>query len=154
MRRLVALALVPMMSAAAPHEDYAEPYRTLQQANLALDPSLATSAYASEGKLIFDYPGQKVEMLQGHEDIRSSYVRTFRQVDTGTAIGLQFRFEPPGPTSDRQEGVYRIAATVGGRPITVYGRFSVRLARERGAWRFAEDRGTPATAADFERLPE
>lgn len=154
MRRLIALALVPLVSAAAPHDDYAEPYRTLEQANQTLDPSLATSAYALDGKLIFDYPGQPVEMFQGHEAIRASYVRTFGQVDPGTAIELQFRFEPSGLTSDRQQGVYRIAATASGRPITVYGRFSVRLIKERGAWRFAEDRGTPATAADFERLPE
>jgi hypothetical protein len=154
MHRLIALALVPLVSAAAPHEDYAEPYRTLQQANRTLDPSLATSAYASDGKLIFEYPGQQVETFQGHEAIRSSYVRTFDQADAGTAIELQFRFEPPGLTSDRQQGVYRVAAMAGGRPITVYGRFSVRLVKGRGAWLFAEDRGTPATAADFERLPE
>jgi hypothetical protein len=151
---LAALVLVPLVSAAAPHPDYAEPYRILQQANLALDPKLATSAYSSDAKLVFDYPGQPVETFRGHDAIRASYVRTFGQVDPGTAIQLQFRFEPPGLAADRQQGVYRLEASAGGRPITLYGRFSVRLVKERGAWRFAEDRGTPAAAADFESLPE
>lgn len=152
--RLLALALVPLVSAAAPHEDYAEPYRILQQANLALDPKLATSAYAPRAKLVFDHPGRPTETFQGHDAIQSSYNRTFGQVDPGTAIQLQFRFEPPGLTSDRQQGVYRIDANAGGRPITIYGRFTVKLVQDRGAWRFSEDRGAPAAAADFERLPE
>lgn len=154
MRRLVAIMLLPLMAAATPPVEFGEPYRILQQANQGLDPSLATSAYASDAKLIFDYPGQLVETFQGHEAIRSSYVRTFGQVDPGSTIELQFRFEPPGLTSDRQQGVYRIAAMASGRPLTLYGRFSVKLVKERGAWRFAEDRGSPATVADFERLPE
>ena len=152
MRASVALALLPV-TAAASSTDYAEPYRILQQANLAIDPALATSAYALDAKLVFDYPGQPTETFRGHEAIRASYVRTFGQVDPGTPISLQFRFEPPGLTSDRQAGIYRLDATAGGRPITVFGRFSVKLVREGGAWRFAEDRGTPATAADFDKLP-
>lgn len=152
-RRLVALVLLPLLSAAAPLADYGEPYRILQQANLTLDSSLATSAYASDAKLVFDYPGQPAETFQGHDAIQSSYVRTFGQVDPEAPIKLQFRFEPPGLTSDQQTGVYRIDAKAGGRPITVYGRFSVRLVKENGAWRFAEDRGSPATAADYNKLP-
>lgn len=38
------LALAPLISAAAPHEDYAVPYRTLQQANQTLDPSASGDA--------------------------------------------------------------------------------------------------------------
>lgn len=153
-RTAVALALLPLLSAAAPLEDHAEPYRILQHANLTLDPALATSAYSAKATLAFDYPGQPPELFQGHEAIRSSYIRTFRQVDPKTPIKLQFRFEPPGLASHQQHGVYRLDATARGRPITLYGRFSAKLVRERGGWRFAEDRGTAASAIDFDRLPE
>lgn len=152
-RALIALAVAPLISAAAPQEDYAEPYRILQQANESLNPLLATSAYSSDARLIFDYPGSPLEEFQGRDAIRSSYARTFSQVDPGTPIKLQFRFEPPGLATDRQEGVYRIDAVIGGRPVTQYGRFSVKLVQQLGRWRFAEDRGTPATADDFDRLP-
>ena len=153
MMRLVAVLTLPLALAAAPPEDYGEPYRILREANETLDPTLATSAYASDASLAFDYPGRPLETFAGQAAIRSSYVRTFNQVDPGTEIGLQFRFEPPGLTSDRQRGVYRVDATSGGQRVTIYGRFSVKLVKEGGAWRFAEDRGTPATAADFDRLP-
>lgn len=152
-RSLLALALLPLLSAAAPSPDYAEPYRILQQANLALDPDLAASAYAADAILEFNYPGLPRETFRGHGAIRSSYVRTFRQVDPGTPIRLQFRFASHGLASDRQAGVYRIDATVGGKPFTDYGHFSVKLARGAHGWRFTEDRGTAASAADFEMLP-
>jgi hypothetical protein len=151
--RLTALLLLPLISAAVPPEDYAEPYRILQEANLKLDAALAASAYASDGAIIFDYPGRPVETSRGFDAIRSSYVRTFGQVDRGMPIKLAFRFEQPGFTSDQQRGVYRIDATVGGRSVTQYGRFSVRLIKQGGAWRFAEDRGTAATAGEFDQLP-
>ena len=153
-RLLTALALLPLVSAAAPQEDHAAPYRILQQANLKLDSSLAASAYTSDGTLIFEYPGQPVETFKGTDSIRAAYVRTFGQVDMGTPIELEFRFEPPGLSSARQTGAYRFGAKVGGRDITVYGRFSVELVKQDGAWRFAEDRGTVATAADFNKLPD
>jgi hypothetical protein len=151
-RGLLALLLLPL-AAAAPPADHGQPYRILQQANLGLDPDLAASAYAADAKLIFDYPGRSRETFQGRDAIRSSYVRTFKQVDPGTPIKLEFRFERPGLATDRQAGAYRIDATAGGKPVTLYGRFSVKLAMEGGPWRFAEDYGTPATAADFEKLP-
>lgn len=152
--QLFALAILPLASPAEPSPDRAEPYRILQQANLLLDPELATTAYASDAKLTFDYPGQPAETFQGHAAIRSSYVRTFGQVDPRTPIRIQFRFAPPGLDSDRHQGAYRIDAETGGRSITIYGRFTVMLTKEQGRWRFAEDRGAPATATDFERLPE
>ena len=152
LRALMALAVLPIAATAVP-SDRGEPYRLLQQANLKLDPALATSAYASDALLLFDYPGRPRETFQGHDAIRSSYVRTFGQVDAGTPIKLDFRFERPGLASDQQSGVYRIDAMAGDRQITVYGRFSVKLVKEGGAWRFAEDRGMPATAADFDKLP-
>lgn len=152
-RASIAFALLPLVSAAATSQDYEAPYRILQQANLTLDPVLATSAYASDAELFFDYPGQPPEKFQGHGAIRSSYVRTFGQVDPGTQIKIEFRFVPPGLASDRQNGAYRIDAQAGGRPIIVYGWFSVRLVKVGGAWRFAEDHGMPATAEDFDKLP-
>ena len=152
-RRLAALMLLPFVSAAAPPEDYSAPYRILEQANRKLDAALAASAYASDARLVFDYPGRPPETFQGRSAILSSYVRTFGQVDPGEPVRLQFRFEPLGLTSDRQAGVYRIDAKAGNRPITVHGRFAVRLVKENGVWRFAEDLGTPATAAAFEQLP-
>ena len=155
MRRTLLLALAAgLLSAAAPGEDHAAPYRILQQANRSLDASLAASAYAEKGQLIFEYPGQPVETFNGSESIRSAYVRTFSQVDAGTPIDLEFRFEPPGLAASQQRGVYRIRATAGGRNLTLYGRFSVKLVKSKGAWRFGEDRGTAATAADFEGLPD
>jgi len=153
-RSLVALAIMPLLAGAAPVEDYGEPYRILQRANQALDPVLASSAYATDARLIFEYPGRPVETFEGHDAIRSSYVPTFGQVDPGTRIKLAFRFDPPGQCFDQQRGVYRVEATVGGRSLTQYGRFSVRLVKQDGAWRFAEDHGIPATAADFDRLPQ
>lgn len=149
----VALALVPLLAGAAPAPDYAEPYRILYQANLTLDPALAASAYAKNATLAFDYSGLPPQVFRGRDAIRSSYVQTFRQVDAGTPIKLQFRFEKPGLTSDQQSGVYRLDAIAGGRPITAYGRFSVILVKEQAGWRFAEDKGTAATAADFDKLP-
>lgn len=153
MRMLIVAALAPLAAAAAPMPDYAEPYRILQQANLALDPALATSAYASDAGLVFDYPGRPTEAFQGHASIRASYVRTFGQVDPGSQIKLAFRFEPPGLSLSQQWGVYRIDARAAGRPITVYGRFAVKLTKGAAGWRFAEDRGSPAIAADFDKLP-
>lgn len=149
-----ALVLLPVAAAAQPQEDYGAPYRILQQANQRLDPSLAASAYASEGALIFEYPGQPVETFKGTDAIRASYVRTFGQVDPGTAVAVEFRFDPPGLASPAQSGAFKLSATAGGRLISVYGRFRVKLVKQDGAWRFAEDRGGPATAADFEKLPQ
>jgi hypothetical protein len=154
MRTLVALALTPLISAAAPGEDYVEPYRILQQANRTLDPALAASAYASDAALIFEYPGRPREEFRGREAIRASYARTFGQVEPGSPIDLRFRFEHPGPGAWPHAGAYRVMARAAGRDITAYGRFVVKLVKRDGHWRFAEDRGTAATAADFEMLPE
>jgi hypothetical protein len=150
----VVLLLTPLLSGAAQHEDYAAPYRILERANRELDPALAASAYAAGGRLIFEQSGQPIEMFQGIDEIRQAYVRTFGQVDAGAPIKLAFRFEAPGLVSDRQSGAYRLTATVKGKPLTLYGRFSVRLVKEQGTWRFAEDRGSVAAQTDFERLPE
>lgn len=149
-----ALLLTPLVTAASHREDYAAPYRILEQANRDRDPALAASAYAAGGRLIFEHPAQPGEMYQGKTEIEQAFVRTFRQVDPGTQIDLDFRFEPPGLVSDRHSGAYRLTATVGGTPITLFGRFSVKLVKERGQWRFAEDRGSAATKADFDRLPQ
>ena len=151
-RAFAFLLVAPLLTAAGPPDDYAEPYRILQQANRRLDASLAASTYAADGQLIFEYPGQPVETFKGTESIRSAYVRTFAQVDAGTPIDLDFRFEPPGLASSQQRGVYRVRATSGGRNLTLYGRFSVRMVKLDGAWRFVEDRGSGATATDFEQL--
>lgn len=153
-RVLIGLALVPLLSAAAPHEDYAEPYRILQLANQRLDPTLAASAYAADGALIFEYPGQPREEFRGRDAIRASYMRTFGQVEPDAPIELRFRFEPPGPGPKPHSGAYRVRARAAGRDITAYGRFTVKLVEQDGHWRFAEDRGMPATAEDFEKLPE
>lgn len=153
-RPLVALLALPLVSAAPPLEDYAEPYRVLQQANHALDASLAASAYASDGALTFDYIGRPREEFRGRRAIRANYVRTFGQVEPGTPIELEFRFDPPGPGPEPHSGAYRAKARAGGREITLYGRFKVKLVKQGGHWRFAEDRGTVASAADFEMLPE
>ncbi|HEY0628405.1 MAG TPA: hypothetical protein VGD23_03665 [Sphingomicrobium sp.] len=153
MRRLIAAIAAPLAASAAPMADYAEPYRLLQQANLALDPVLATSAYADDARLTFHYPVRPAEAFRGHEAIRASYIRTFGQVDPESPIRLEFRFEPPGLSVARQWGVYRIDARVSGRPVEVYGRFAVELVRTDAGWRFAQDRGWPATATDFNKLP-
>ena len=150
---VLALVLLPLLAGAAPAPDYAEPYRILQQANLTLDPALAASAYATDATLAFDYPGLAPEAFQGRDAIRTSYMRAFRQVDAGTPIKLRFRFENPGLAADQQSGVYRLDAIAGSRPIIAYGRFSVRLVKEQAGWRFAEDRGMAASAADFDKLP-
>ncbi|HEU0310744.1 MAG TPA: hypothetical protein VFR36_05955, partial [Sphingomicrobium sp.] len=142
MKPLQALLLFPLLSAAAPLEDYAEPYRILQQASRALDPALAASAYASSAALIFEYPGVPREEFRGTEAIRASYVRSFGQVDAGTAMAVDFRFNGVGPSAEPHTGVFRLDATVKGRPITFYGRFTVKLVKQDGHWRFAEDRGT------------
>jgi hypothetical protein len=151
---LVALALlVQPAPGAGSVPDYGEPYRILVQANLALDPDLAASAYGRDAKLIFEYPGIPVETFSGHQAIRASYVRTFGQVDKESKIALQFRFDGEGLTTDQQTGVYRIGAVAGGKTITLYGRFAVKLVMDGSGWRFAEDRGGPATEADFDKLP-
>ena len=148
-----ALLLTPLVTAGSPRDDYAAPYRILKQANRDLDAALAASAYAAGGQLIFEHPVEPGETFRGKAEIEQAYVRTFGQVDPGTPIGLDFRFEPPGLVSDRHSGAYRLTATVGGKPVTLFGRFSVRLVKERGQWRFAEDRGSTATRPDFDRLP-
>ncbi|MDP9423011.1 MAG: nuclear transport factor 2 family protein [Pseudomonadota bacterium] len=147
------LLALPLGSAAAPTEDYAEPYRILQQADRTLDPSLAASAYASDGRLTFDMPGQPTEAFRGTDAIHAAYMRTFGQVAPGTPIELEFRFEPPGLRPDAHSGAYRARLKAGGRDIAAYGRFSVKLVKQDGKWRFGEDRGTVTTAADFEMLP-
>lgn len=152
-RAVALVAVLPMVASAVPKEDYAEPYRVLQQANRTLDPELAASAYAAGGKLIFEQPESPGEIFQGRAEIRQAYIRTFGHVDVSTVIDLDFRFEPPGLGSPNQSGAYRLKAKVGGRPLTLYGRFTVRLQKEKGSWRFLEDRGSAAVAADFDRLP-
>lgn len=152
--RLAALGLMlAPVPALADDGGYAEPYRLLQQANRQLDPDLAASAYTADGVLIFELPGLPTETFKGTQSIRAAYVRTFSQVDPGTPIAIDFRFATAAPEAPRHEGVYRLKARAGGREITAYGRFTVTLAKGRDGWRFAEDRGTIATAADFERLP-
>lgn len=146
---LLAAASTPALALNA---DYAAPYRLLQQANRALDPALATSAYATEGVLVFDVPGAPAESFRGHDAIRAAYVRSFRQVDPGTPIALEFRFEGPVRPAPHK-GAYRLTAKIGGREIVAYGRFTASLVWDRNAWRFAEDRGTAASAADYEALP-
>lgn len=148
----IAALLAASTPALASNADYTAPYRQLQQANRTLDPALATSAYGTDGLLIFDIPGAPTETFRGHDAIRAAYVRSFGQVDPGTPIALEFRFDGavrPAP----HKGAYRLTAKVGGREIVAYGRFAASLVWDRGAWRFAEDRGAPATAADFDALP-
>ena len=153
--RGIGLALTTaLLAAISPKEDYAEPYRILKQANRSLDPSLAASAYSEDGALIFEYPGHRVETFKGRQAITGAFVRTFGQVDAGTPINIDFRFEPPGLAGREQSGVYRIDATAGGRKLTLYGRFSAKLVKQGRAWRFGEDRGMVATAADFDKLPD
>lgn len=152
--RLAALGLALLPAPAlAENSGYAAPYRLLQQANMRLDPELAASAYTADGALIFELPGQPAETFKGTQSIRAAYVRTFSQVDPGTPITLEFRFATAEPQAPQHEGVYRLKAKAGGREITAYGRFAVRLTKGRNGWRFAEDRGTVASAGDFERLP-
>lgn len=91
-------------------------------------------------------------MFQGREEIRQAYVRTFGQVDPGTPIDLDFRFEPPGLVSDQQAGAYRLVARIGGRPVTLHGSFTVRLVKQDGQWRFAEDRGWQASPKTYASL--
>lgn len=153
-RVAAALLLTPLLGGATQQEDYAAPYRILERANRELDPALAASAYAAGGRLIFEQPGAPTEMFQGVGEIRQAYVRTFGQVDAGTPIDLDFRFDPPGLVSARHSGAYRLSATIKGRPVTLFGRFSVRLVKHQGTWRFAEDRGSTAKQADFDRLPQ
>ena len=62
------LAVAPAMAT----EDYDAPYRRLQEANRTLDAALATSAYAPDGLLIFDVPGQRREVYRGSSAIRSA----------------------------------------------------------------------------------
>lgn len=154
LKPLTMLLALPLISAAAPLEDYAEPYRILKQANQTLDASLAASAYASDGALVFEYIGRPREEFRGREAIRASYVRTFAQVEPGTRIELDFRFDPPGPGPNPQSGTYRAKARAAGQQVTLYGRFKVKLVKQDGHWRFAEDYGTVGSAADFEKLPE
>lgn len=149
---VAALLAAASTLALALNADYAAPYRLLQQANRALDPALATSAYATEGVLVFDVPGAPAESFRGHDAIRAAYVRSFRQVDPGTPIALEFRFEGPVRPAPHK-GAYRLTAKIGGREIVAYGRFTASLVWDRNAWRFAEDRGTAASAADYEALP-
>lgn len=151
-RAVVAALFAASTPALASNADYAAPYRLLQQANRTLDPALATSAYAADGVLVFDIPGAPAESFRGHDAIRTAYVRSFGQVDPGTPIALEFRFEGPlRPAA--HTGAYRLTAKVGGRDIVTYGRFTASLVWDRNAWRFAEDRGTVASAADYEALP-
>ena len=149
---LAALLAAAPSPALASNTDFAEPYRLLQQANNTLDPQLAASAYAANGELVFEIPGAPTESFRGHDAIRTAYVRTFGQVDPGTPIALDFRFEN-GIRPSEHKGAYRLSAKVGGRDIVAYGRFTVTLVWDRDAWRFAEDRGTVASAADYEALP-
>lgn len=155
MKLALAGAILGLASApvAAADDDYAEPYRVLRDANRALDPFLAASAYAEDGALIFEAPGQPGETFRGVPAIRAAYVRTFSQVDPGAPIELEFRFPAPGPQAGKHDGVYRLKTKAGGRPYVAYGRFTVTLTKENGKWRFAEDRGTIASAADFDSLP-
>jgi hypothetical protein len=150
---LVASLLAPLSVAATQEQDFAEPYRILRDANLKHDPALAASAYADGARLIFDYGDGRGEMFQGKGDIRFAYARTFSQVDPGTPIEIEFRFEQPRITSDRHSGAYRLTASVNGKPITSYGGFAVRLTKQDGSWRFAEDRGTIIPVAQFYALP-
>lgn len=150
MKRLL-FPLLPLLAAAASPSD---PYQTLREANRTHDPALAVSAYAGDALLVFEYPGRPREVYRGHSQILQSYRRYFDSIDRDRPVELDFRFEPPGLRGDAHEGVYRIIASVGGKPVTAYGRFSARLRMEGGTWRFAEDRGSKATAADFEALEE
>lgn len=149
---LAALLTTASTPALAMDSDYAAPYRLLQQANRAQDPQLATSAYATDGLLSFEVPGAPTESFRGHDAIRTAYVRGFGQVDPSTPIALEFRFEN-GIRPSEHKGAYRLSAKVGGRDIVAYGRFTVTLVWDRDAWRFAQDRGTVASAAEYEALP-
>ena len=151
---MLALLLSPLIVAASEEEDYAAPYRVLREANLRLDATLATSAYVDGAKLIFEYPDGRGEMFQGKQDIGYAYRRTFGQVDPGTPIEIEFRFQTQRVKSDRHSGAYRLAASVGGRPFITYGGFSVRLTKQDGSWRFEEDRGSVISAAQFHALPK
>lgn len=145
--------LAPLIVAATQKQDYAAPYRILRDANLKLDPALATSAYADGGRLIFESGDGRGEMFQGKQEIRFAYERLFSQVDKGTPIQIEFRFHTPRLDSDRHAGAYRLTASVNGKPITAYGGFSVRLTKQDGTWRFDEDRGSVISAAEYYALP-
>lgn len=150
---LLATMLAPISVAATQGQDFAAPYRVLREANFKRDSALAASAYADGARLIFDYGDGRGEMFQGRQDIRFAYARTFGQVDPATPIEIEFRFDTPRITATRHSGAYRLTASVAGKPITSYGGFSVRLTKEDGSWRFAEDRGSVISSAEFYALP-
>jgi hypothetical protein len=150
---MIYLALLPALATASTSiDDVGAPYRQLQQANRALDPDLAASAYAKDAVLSFDYQGAPKEQFRGRAAVRASYVRTFGQLPAGAPVALEFRFAPPGLRGERQAGAYKVVVKIGARTVTSYGKFQVRLVRDDGQWRFAEDVGTDATAAEFEAL--
>jgi len=149
---MLALLLAPIVIGATREEDFAAPYRILRDANRTLSPDLAASAYADGAKLIFEQ-GERSEMFQGKSDIRYAFERSFGQVDPGTPIKLEFRFPTRVPASERHSGAYRLVATVGGKAVVNHGAFTVRLTKQDGMWRFAEDRGRVIAAEEFESLP-
>lgn len=146
---LLAAASTPALASNA---DYVAPYRLLQQANRTLDPALATSAYATEGVLVFDIPGAPARVFAATTRSAPPMSAAFARSTPGTPIALEFRFEGPVRPAPHK-GAYRLTAKIGGREIVAYGRFTASLVWDRNAWRFAEDRGTAASAADYEALP-
>jgi ketosteroid isomerase-like protein len=148
------LAAALLMGASAPDDALGEPYRLLIEGNEQRDAELAASAYTDTAILTFDVPNQPEERYEGRAQIAGAFARTFGQVDAGTPLDLSFRFVSGRPRGGEDKGVYRVVVQIGGKPLELYGHFTVRLVRDGDHWRFAADHGRPATAADYAALPE
>lgn len=130
----------PFTSAQAQTQD---PFAQLREAYANKDAAGAASAYAADGVVIYAYEGSPEERVAGAAAIAASFQTFFDQFGADQPLDLNFRILRR--STDAAEGIYRLRF---GESVS-YGRFEVTFADGR----FATDRSSNASAADFEQAP-
>lgn len=146
------LASMPAM--AQSNDELRQPFAALRDAYRSKDPARAAEAYTEDAKLILQYPGMPPQEYVGATTIRQTIEQILTPIKPEWTLAMNFKLDPAAAQSSTRTGLYRIIVNMGHKATSNYGRFTVTLRAEKGAWRFSEDISDFATEADYDALRE
>lgn len=135
-------------------EEFRQPFAVLREAYRLKDAAKAAEAYTEDAKIVLRYPGMPPEEHIGTAAIRQTIAQILQPIKPEWELAMNFKLDSAAPGSSTRTGLYRIIVRMGDRSTNSYGRFSVTLRAEKGAWRFQEDISEVATQADYDALQE
>jgi ketosteroid isomerase-like protein len=151
---LAAFALGSLPAWAQSAEELQQPFAVLREAYRLKDAGKATQAYTGDARIAFQYPGMPREEYVGTIAIKKAFEQILQPIKPEWSLAMNFKLARATPGSGTREGLYHIIVAMGDRSTHSYGRFTVILRAEGGAWRFSEDISEIATQADYEALSE